>query len=812
MFKNFFKSASRNILKHKAYSLINFIGLTSGLTLALLIITYVRSELSYDQFHTKADRLYRMRYTAPKGLVQLASTPPPIAPLMKEYFPEVEEVGRLYVRNVSISKPGTIEAFEEPNIVFADSSIAKMMTFEFVKGNPNRALVDKFTVLINEEMAKKYFGDQNPVGESLLLSGDRSFKVTGVVKNFPENSHIRFNMLIPYDDMFELEDPRTEEVLRANLARNFVISHSYTYVLLKESETPENINARMSDFLKKYADPSRQVGQVFALMPVLDIHMKSTLLGEPTPTNTMTNIYIFMGVGLLTLIIACINYINLSTAQSLTRVKEIGIRKVLGSMRSQLMIQFLTESFLFTMVSMVFAYLFFDLSLPLMNLLTGKTLQFNGVVDAQLILFSFLLLLTITILAGGYPAYFVSKFESITAIKGEGTGLGNRQFLRKALVVFQLSIACLLLSGSLLIVKQLRFLEERPLGFQKDQIINIPLFSQNLNGFFRQGDSTFRSRLQSFRDIVEQESGVEATSLSSGPPGLGAIFRGTIPEGFTREDNMFVANMSVDYDFMKTYEIELVSGRAFDREFPADVSSSFIVSEAAVKEFKWGTPEAALGKTINREGKEGRVIGVVNDFNFTALTTPVSSLILELNPQQFNNLSIRFKNQDVQATLEKLEKEWNTIFPEKAFEFNFLDQQLNQQYSNFQNFGWIIQTFAAIAILIACLGVYGLVLFTVKRKVKEIGVRKVLGARVGSILMLIVRDFALLIVVGFVLAVPISYYLSSQWLENFIYRTSIDWITYALSLGVIMVIVTITIGYQAILAAQANPVNSLRSE
>jgi len=811
MLRNFFKTAGRTILKYKAYSLINFIGLTCGLSLTLLIITYVRNELSYDRFHTKADRLYRMRYTVPNGL-ELASTPPPIAPVLGEYFPEVEKAGRLYMRNVSISKPGSQEAFEEQSIVFADSSIMDMMTFEFVKGNPARALVDKYTVLINEEMAKKYFGDENPIGETLLISGDHSFKITGVVKNFPEHSHIRFNMLLPYDDMFELEDERTEAVLRNNLARNFVISHSYTYVLLKEGTTPENINLKMGDFVKHYADPRLQIGQVFTLMTVVDIHLKSTLQAEPSATNSMNTIYIFLGVGLLTLIIASINYVNLSTAQSLTRIKEIGIRKVLGSLKRQLMAQFLTESFLFTLVSMVFAFMLFHLTLPVLNVFTDKHLLFSDVVDFPLVLASVGLLVFITLLAGGYPAWFVTQFESVTAIKGEGGGLGNRQFLRKALVVFQLSIACLLLSGSLVIVKQLRFLENRPLGFQKDHIITIPLYSQNMNGFFRQGDSTFQSRLKTFRDVVEQESGVQVTTLSSGPPGLGAIYRGTIPEGFTREDNLFVANMAIDYDFLNTFDIRLIAGRGFSPENQADLTSSFIVNEAAVNEFKWGSPEEALGKIINREGKEGKVIGVVSDINFTPLTTPVSALLMDLSPLQFSTLSIRFDNQNVQSTIDKLQREWNSIFPEKAFEFTFLDEQLNQQYANFQNFSYIIQVFSAIAILIACLGVYGLVLFSVKRKVKEIGVRKVLGARVENILLLIYKDFAGLIVLGFVLAIPASYYLASQWLENFIYRTAIDWIIYALSLFIILVIVTLTIGYQALVAANANPVKSLRTE
>ena len=811
MLKNFFKTAWRNIIRHKTYSIINFIGLTCGLTLALLIFAYVRSEVSYDKFHDKVDRLYRFRYTVPNGL-ELASVPPPIAPSLKEFFPQVEEVARAYSRNVSITLPNNEQAFEESNVYFVDSAFTKMFSLEFVKGSPIRALHDKYTLLINEEMASKYFGTTNPIGESLLLSGKHPFKVIGVVKDFPENSHLRFNMLATFDDMYELEDEQTEIVLRKNFAMNFVISHSYTYVLLKEGTTHTSINEQMDAFIKKYADPKVQIGQKFALMPLPDIHLNSTLQGEPTPTNSMTNIYIFIGAGLLTLLIACINYINLSTAQSLTRIKEIGIRKILGSMKFQLIGQFLAESFLFCLISLLISYLAFELTLPILNELTAKHLQFNETVDITLITISLCLLLAITILAGGYPAYFVTKFESVSALKGSGSKGDGSQLLRKSLVVVQLTIACMLVSGSILILKQLNYLESRPLGFQKEQVISIPLYSQNLNGFFQQTDSTFRGRLQSFRNSVEAQTGIVHTTLSSGAPGVGAIYRGIIPEGFTKEDNLFTANMSVDYDFLSAYGMELVAGRSFSRDFATDPREAFIINETAVTEFKWGTPEQAIGKTINREGKEGRVIGVIKDFNFAALTTPISGLVASIDANQFNTLSIKFENRNITAVLKQIEKEWMAIFPEKAFEYTFLDQQLNEQYASFQNFGNIIQSFSGIAILISCLGVYGLVLFIVQRKVKEIGIRKVVGASIGSILQLIYKDFAVLLVIGFVLATPLSYYLLNQWLTNFTYHTNIDILTYGLSFFLVLLIVTLTISYQAIRAARANPVTSLRSE
>jgi putative ABC transport system permease protein len=811
MLKNFFKTAGRNILKYKAYSLINFLGLTTGLALAILIFAYVRSEMSYDQFHNHADRLYRIRYLAPNGL-QIATSPPPIAPVMEDFFPEVEEAGRMYRRNVSIARQESEETFEETDVYFTDSTIMKMFTFQFVRGNPKRALADKFTVLITEEMAKKYFGDKDPMGESLLFGGKHSFKVTGVIKDFPDNSHLRFNMLVPYENMFDLESGPAAQSLRNNLAVNFIISHSYTYVLLKPGADPGNVDRNMEAFLKKYAQPNLLVGQVFTLMPLKDIHLKSTLLVEPTPTNSWTNLYIFIGVGILTLMIAAINYINLSTAQSFTRIKEIGIRKILGSMKHQLILQFIAESFLFCLVSIVLSFGVFYAVLPLLNELTDKTLVFRDVVDTGLLITSVALVIFITLLAGGYPSYFVTQFNSISSLKGEGTGRSGKQFLRKGLVIFQLSIACMLMSGSLLIMKQLDFLSNRPLGFQQEHTINVPLFSQNLNGIFRQNDSTFWVRLQSFRDVIETQSGVKGTTLSSNAPGLGAVFRGTIPEGFTQQDNMFIANLSVDHDFLKTYGMELLAGRTFSKEFGTDPAEAFIVNETAVREFKWETPEKALGKKLIREGKEGKIIGVIRDFNFTSLTTPVAAMVIEMSPNQYNTLSVKFENANIQSTLDNIEKEWNRMFPEKTFQFTFLDEQLDSQYESFRNFGIIIQTFACIAILISCLGVYGLVLFVVQRKVKEIGVRKVLGASIGSILRLIYSDFVWLLATGFIVAIPVSYYFMNQWLENFTYRTSIDLVTYLYSFLLVVFIVGLTIAYQALQASLANPVKSLRSE
>lgn len=814
MIFNFFRTAWRNILKHKTYALINFIGLTCGLTLSLLIFTYTREEMRYDTFHEKLDRIYRIKYTAPNDLL-LASSPPPIAPRMKEFFPEVEETARVYGRSISISLPQSrdvIDSFEERGVFFADSSITDIWSLDFIAGDAERALREPFTVILTDESAKKYFGDRNPLGETLIFSGDKSFRVSGVVKKFPTTSHIQFNMLVPFDNMFDLESPEAAQRLRNNLDVNFIISHSYTYVLLKEGTDPKTVNARFDEFLKKYALPQLQRGQVFELFPMADIHLKSDMLAEPGTVNSYTTLYIFGGVGLLTLLIACINYINLATAQSFARMKEIGIRKILGSARSQLIAQFLLESFLFCLVAFVLSLGGLYFTLPLLNQLTGSELLFTGVLDMQTIGVAISLLIVITVLAGGYPSLFATRFDSVNSLKGGGgLSLGSGNFLRKGLVVFQLIITSVLISGSLMILKQLNYLQNRPLGFNKENVLVVQLQSQNLNSIFSGSEGNFVERLESFRKEIESQSFIKSTALTTSTIGSGIVFRGVIPDGHTQDDNMFVASLGADYDFFEVYDVELLAGRIFSEEVASDPLEGFIVNEVAVKEYNWGTPEDALGRPINLEGKEGKVIGVVRDFNFSSLTTAISALTIDLRPR-YGLLSIKMLNENTQGNISLLQSKWNELFPEKTFEFFFLDEQLNNQYQNYQNFGTIITYFTFIAVLISCLGVYGLILFVVQRKVKEIGVRKVLGSTVPAILKLIFMEFTWLILIAFIIAVPFSYYLITQWFENFAYHTTVDIFTYLLSLGIVLAIVCMTIFYNAHKAASSNPINSLRSE
>lgn len=809
----FLINAKRNIVRNKVYAFINFTGLSIGVALTLMIFIYVREEVSYDKFHSKSERIYRIKYALPAQGMELATSPPPIAPKLADYFNDVETAARVFGRNVSIKKDeNPEEVFEETNVFFVDTTFNKIFDLEYLAGNPNTALAEN-QVIITDIMAEKYFGQEDPIGKTLNFSDRVSFSVSGVVRSFPSNSHIAFNMLLPYDNMYDLERPSTAELMKNNLSVNYMISHSYSYVLLKEGGDPKSVDDGMQKFIEDNANPNMHLGQVFTLMPLEDIHLGSTLLAEPSTTNSWSNINLFIAVSILTLLIASINYINLATAQSFSRIKEIGIRKALGSGKGQLIRQFLSEAFLFVMISILASYLLMYFGLPVLNDLTGKEFEYFQVVDGQLIGITAAITIVLTLLAGTYPAFFVTGFNTINALKGkkiQATGGGN--FLRQSLVTFQLAVASFLLVGAILIYKQLNFINNKSLGFDKDQIVMVQLYSQNLNNIFSGADSTFQVRLNTFSDQLEAQASIKSSSRISAAPGQGAIYRGAVPEGFSQEDNLIMANLSGDYDFFKTFDIEVIAGRALSEEFPSDVTGTFLVNETAVKDYNWGTPEEAIGKELSIDGRPGKVVGVVKDFHFVGLTQPLTPMCINLNLQNSPLLAVKVVGNDIQGVVENMESSWNELFSEKSFEYTFLEDGIANQYAGFNNFGDMIKYFSLVAIIISCLGLYGMILYTTQSKMKEIGIRKVLGAGVGTILTSIFKQFSILIIIAFTIAIPISYYAAIDWLNAFQYRIDVDIATYLLGLIVILLVVGITIGYNATKAALINPVDTLRNE
>ncbi|QHT71265.1 FtsX-like permease family protein [Rhodocytophaga rosea] len=812
MLKNYLTIALRTLSRQKAYTFINIAGLATGLACCFLILLFVFDELSYDTFQQKASRIYRLQYEVTFGgnEVKLASTPPPFAPLLTGFFPEIETAARVYQRNASlqVNGKGQSEKFDE-TVTFADSTMLDILSFDFVSGTPRAALDAPFSVIISDEMAVKYFGKEQALGKALLFEGRYPMKITGVFKKYPNHSHIHFNVIANYETMFATEIPEVRE----NLSQNRLISHSYTYVLLKPNQSVASVNKRFPAFLEKYGNEQLRKDQNFSLQPLLDIHLYSDLQAEPEPGGDIMYVYLFTGIAFITLLIACINFINLATASSLRRTREVGVRKVLGAYRIQLIGQFLGESLLISLMAFIISVVLVMAGLPLLNELTGKQLSVDVLGNWQVILAFFGLFVAAGMIAGSYPAFFVSGFQSVESLKGtniatKAGGVG----VRKVLVVTQFTVSIALMAGALVSYQQLQYLQNRPLGFGKEHTLVLPLFSDNLNNIFGGVGPEMRSKTNAFEEAIAQNPKVKASTLSSGSPGNGAVMRNIVPQGFTQEDNIFVSGMPVDYDFISAYGMEIIAGRDFSKTYGTDHLEAFIINEKAVQQFKWGSPQEAIGKTIDREGKKGKVIGVVKDFHYQSLQAPIEAFVFDVNPPVFNTFSIKVQSDHIPQTIEFLEKKWNEFFPERAFSYAFLDETINEAYNADQRLGKIIGYFAFLAIFISGLGLFGLASFTTAQRTKEIGIRKVLGASIPQIVGLLYKDFALLVGISFVVAIPLAWYVMNKWLADFAYSIPMQWWMFALPGLLVTIIALLTVSWQSIKAALANPVKSLRNE
>ncbi|GAB3963965.1 ABC transporter permease [Spirosoma terrae] len=816
MLKNYLKIAWRSLLRQKTFAFINIIGLTVGLTCCFLILLFVRHELSYDTGQLKADRIYRLTYL-PKfaGLkTPLALTPPPASPLLPSAFSEIEKSARIYQSNatVEVKKEGQSQPvkYDEERFFFADSTLLDIFSFRFKEGNPRTALKDKFTVIITDETAAKYFGNQSPIGKTMLYEGKHPLTVTGVVEKFPDNSHIHIDLLANYETMFATES----EYARQNLPQNWIITHSSTYVLLRPGRSPETVNARFPQFLLTHANKQFAKDIEYKLQPLRDIHLNPTVDSNLEPPGSMTYIYVFIGIAVMTLLIACINFVNLSTARSLKRAKEVGIRKVLGSEKGQLVAQFLGESLLLTVISLVFSIVLIWVLLPVLNNLTGKQLTMTYFLsDGWLLLLFVGLTIATGLLSGSYPAFFVSRFQPIATLKGSFmSGKAKGGAVRQLLLGIQFVVSIALIIGALVAFRQLQFLMNQPMGFQKDLIITAGTRNDKISNVFTiPTDSTYQ-RLKTFRDVILQKPNVKDVTLSNRRLGFGAVQRNVIPEGHTQEETLFIGAIGVDFNFIKTYGLAFVAGRDFSETYQTDKTAAFIINETGVKQLGWKSPDQALGKTVNLEGKQGKIIGVLKDFHNRSLQAPIEGLLMTIDQPMLNLFSIKIANENKSETIKAIQQEWDNYFPEKGFAFEFLDQSIAQLYEREQRLSSLIGYFAGLAVLISCLGLYGLVSLVTQQKTKEIGIRKVLGASVSSIVQLLSKDFVILVGIALIIASPLAWYAMDTWLTEFAYRVSIAWWVFALA-GVLVVAVTLlTVSFQSIKAALANPVKSLRSE
>ncbi len=817
MLRSYLVLTIRNLIRQKLFTTINITGLAAGLSCCMLILLYVGDELSYDRFHTKSDRIYRINWTSELSGEnrQSAYTVIPLAEVITHDLPEVEAVTRLYNRSGSVQiqdeKKQDIK-FHEQQVCFTDSTFFRIFSLKFLAGNPDLALTEPNSVVITDEMAQKYFGKIDIIGKPLLYDNKTLLKITGVVEKLPNQTDIDFDILISFETLYSVESKEISDYLQSD----WLYNTSYTFVLLKPNYRPEQVETQLSELLKKYADERVKQHITLSLQPLDQIHLYADDVEENPSTGSITYIYIFTAIAFITLLIASVNFVNLAMASSLQRAKEVGLRKVLGARPRQLALQFLGESVLICLLAFLLAFFLTQQFLPLLNEVTEKQLTLKPVGSSYFWLACIGLLLLTSLFAGAYPAFVMSWFEPIRALKGKIRGISQGSLLRKTLIVAQFSTSFILIVGAVVIYQQLQYLRNKPLGFQKEQILIVPVFGSNASSISHAVDATQRGRMNTFENELMKVSHISGVTTASSMPGNGFIRGLVIPQGFSEQDNLFVPWISVDYDFISTFRIPLVAGRDFSKETGADHLQSFILNETAVRMFGWENPQEAIGKKIIRgdqqNGKNGSVIGVIKDFHFNSLTQPLEPLILDVNPSRFTEFAVSLQPRHTPETITYIKKQWDATFPERVFEYSFLDQNINAIYNTQANLGKTIGYFAGITIFISCLGLFGLTSLFALQRTKEIGIRKVLGASVKGIVLLLSKELIALVGIALVIGTPVTWYAIQWWLQNFAFKINLSWWIFLQAGIVALTLAWLAISYQTIKVALTNPVDSLKQE
>ncbi|MGN8224691.1 ABC transporter permease [Gracilimonas sp. BCB1] len=805
MLKNYFKIALRNLFKDRLYSVVNILGLAVGLACVLLIAVYVMHELSYDKFHTNYDKLYRVTESvqADGSTDTYATTYPAIAHVLGNEFPSIDKITHIYPSSGLITGPGNT-SYQEDGIVFADSTFFEMFSFNFVKGNPATALDQPLAMVITESSAAKFFGDTNPVGQSLRLKDSRNtfdFEITGVTENPPSNSHIQYDYLISYESLKHLRPWEYSSKYHPPM---------YTYVQLSNPEAVPVLVSQFPAFEEKYYGDDYAESASFGLQPISEIHLYSNLQNELSANFDITYIYIFIGVGVFILIIACINFMNLATARSAKRGMEVGMRKTMGAQRGQLIGQFLGEAIIMTFLGFGLALIFVEAIFPFFNDLTGYQLSLSYLGSREIILAISGVVIGIGVLAGSYPAFYLSSFKPIQTLKGERIAeKSSITSFRKGLVAFQFCISTALIFATVIITQQLDYIQNKKLGFEKEQVLIMPI-RETANQF----------NVSTLKGEIERIPGVQSASAASGLPGIKSGIHGfMVTPGDNPADSTVMQTLTVDHDYVQTLGLNLIHGRNFSKDFSTDEDQAFIINETAAKRLGWTADPLDKELTLSfyvtsLVQKTGKVIGVVEDFQYNSLHNSIDPVVIHVFKQTFYHdyLSVKLASDNVMDITASIEEEWNLFNPDRPFEYFFLDATFDSMYRSEEKLSGIFKTFAFIAILIACLGLLGLASYSIQQRVKEIGIRKVLGARVSDIVMLLGKDFTLLIIIAQVLALPPVYIFMNRWLTNFTDQTPVSPSIFILCGIAVLIVSWFTIGVQSIKAALKNPVKSLRSE
>ena len=813
MLKNYWKTAWRSLLRHKGATLIKLAGLSMGMACCMLILVYIEDELSYNTFHVHYAEIYRVNFVKQgDGETRvMAGTPNAAGPAIAHDVPQAVAVGRLYNRG-GILGVGNVR-LQEGGVYFADNGLFDVFSVKFVEGGPVNALTAPGSIVITREMARKYFGGEAVLGKTMLYENTAPLRVTGVVEALPANSDIRFDALVSFETLYRVESKGVGDFLRDN----WLYNPAETYVRLRPGEPATAAASALRLLTQKYGDERVRKGYHFALQPLSEVHLHASGVEGNPSTNNITYIYIFSAIALLILLIANINFINLSNAQSLTRIAEIGVRKVSGADSRQLLLQFLGEGLLVCGIAFVLAGLLAVPGLHLLNAVTGKELTAGVLFRGGSILLFLALLLGSGLLAGIYPAVFITRMRLISLLKGKpGEGVAGGRRVRQSLIVTQFAIAIALIVGAMVIQRQLVYLRNKPLGFDKEQLVVLPLFGKNPSAISSGVDGPLRARMNAFENDLRAKAGVTAVTLSSALPGDLFVLGLVIPEGHTERDNIFIPWVSVDYDLVPALGAPIVAGRDFSKAAGTDHLQAFIINESAVRTFGWKDAADAVGKAIIRggeqDGKKGHVIGVIKDFDFGRLDRPQQPLIMDVNVPRFTEFAIRIRPEGVPGTIAAIRQLWDRYFPERVFEYNFLDATINALYKAQENLSRLVRYFALIAIFISCTGLFSLASFVAAQRTREIGIRKVLGAGVMGLVVLLFRDFLRLVVVALLIATPLAWWMMNKWLHDFAYRIPLSWWIFVLAGFLAVAVSFLTVGVQGFRAARVSPIKSLRNE
>lgn len=807
MIRNYLKIAWRNLLKNKTFSFINIFGLAIGFCGFMLIGLYVLDELSYDQFNEKADRIYRLDADIRFGGtdLKLASAADPTGAVLKKDYPEVEQYVRFYgSEGPKFVKKGS-EYIRESNVIYADSTLFDVFTLPVIAGNPKTALDKPNTVVISESAARKYFGTTDALGKSLEVGIEEKiqYNVTAVIKDMPENAHFHFDMLFSMDNVkYEFG--------------NFLSHNFNTYIVLKEGADYKAFEKKLESMVVKYVLPQakeflnvesmeefRKSGNKleYFLMPLTDIHLKSDKMAELGTNSNIQYVYIFSAVALFVLLLACINFMNLSTARSANRAKEVGIRKVLGTGKGTLMSQFIAESSLVSYLSFFFALLLTWFILPYFNEVAAKSFSFSSLLTPQALPFLLLLPIVVGVLAGYYPAFFLSSFKPIVVLKSKMNAGKQRSSFRNVLVTFQFFASIFLVISTIIVYRQLNYIQTKNVGFKKDQVLVI-----NGTGALRNNNEAFKNEILKLAGVKNGASAgflpVSNSSRTDHTFSREAII--TAKSGFSMQI------WNVDYDYIPTLGMELLKGRNFSKAFGTD-SNGIIINEMAAKVLGYHDP---IGKRIyssQDDRNSYEIVGVVKNFHYESLRQTVAPLAMRLGTSNWAQ-AFKVNTDDMPGLVKKVEQKWKAIAPEMPFSYSFLDERFDEMYRAEQRVGKVAITFAILTIIIACLGLFGLVTYMAEQRTKEVGIRKVLGASVFSITTLLTKDFIKLVVLALVIASPIAYLLMNMWLSDFTYRIEIEWWVFVLAGFIAIAIAILTVSYQAIKSALMNPIKSLKSE